>query len=237
MDVTSMNVASQNVSQFTAVSSVANTYANTAKPNSFEDTIGAAYALDISDEGKQAAAQAKVKAAENVATENTTTQKTKGLTADQIQSLKDAAAVQEQSMLNIMIQTLTANNNKLQGWLDEGTGTLNFGGVKVDASKFAMPSVATNPADAAKAVAEGGDWSVGAVADRIFGLAEVLAGGDPEKLEEMRAAVEKGFQQAGIVWNNATGSNEMPDITSQTYNELMHRFDTAMKKLTGGNIE
>ena len=135
-------------------------------------------------------------------------------------------------MLNLLIQTLTANNEKLQNWYDEGTGILNFGGVQIDASRFALPSVATNAEDAAKAVADGGEWSVNAVSDRIFGLAEAMAGGDPEKLQQMRDAVEEGFKQAGAAWKDATGNDSMPDITKNTYSEIMKRFENAMNKVS-----
>lgn len=236
MDVNTIsNAAAQNVGQFTAnrgaaakIQNAVNAYANSAKQATAEDSVGAAFAVDISD-----AAQAMAQEADNTV-EDASADKTKGLTADQVQSLKADLEMQQNTMLNLMIQTLTANNEKLQGWLDDGIGTLNFGGVKIDASRFALPSVATNPEDAAKAVAEGGDWSVSAVSDRIFGLAEALAGGDPEKLEQMRAAVEEGFKQAGATWKDATGNSSMPDITDQTHTEIMKRFDDAMSKLRSG---
>ena len=241
MDVSTIsNAAAQNVNQFTAqknsnaakIQSAANAYANSAKSESAADTNGAAFSVNISDEALQAMAQD-----DNLTVENADTEKTKGLSADAVRYLEESQAMQEQAMLNLMIQILSDNNNKLQGWLDEGTGILNFGGIQVDASKFALPEVATNPEDAEKAVADGGEWSVGAVSDRIFGLAEIFAGGDPEKLEEMRAAVEEGFKQAGAAWTNATGLNDMPDITQKTYNEIMGRFDTAKNKLTGGTVD
>ena len=238
MDVSTIsNVTAQNVNQFTAqknsaaVKSAANAYANTATQNTAENSAGAAFSVNISDEALQAMAKD-----DDLTVDNTDAQKTKGLSADEIQALKDDLELQQQTMLNLMIQVLTDNNNKLQGWLDEGTGILNFGGIQVDASRFALPSVATNPEDAAKAVAEGGEWSVGAVSDRIFGLAEIFAAGDPEKLEEMRAAVEEGFKQAGMAWKDATGQSNMPEITNQTYNDIMSRFDSAKTKLGGGTI-
>ena len=105
--------------------------------------------------------------------------------------MKESIKLNEQTMLNIMIQAMTDSNNNLQGWLDNGTGILNFGGVQIDAAKFGLPEVATNSADAAKAVADGGAWSVDSVATRLFDLASAIAGNDPEKLQEMRAAVAK----------------------------------------------
>ncbi len=242
MDVSTIsNVAAQNVGQFTAqknssaakIQSAVNAYASAAKQDTSESAHGAAFSVNISDEALQAMSQES----DNVTVDNTDAQKSKGLSADAMRYLEESAAMQEQAMLNLMIQVLTDNNNKLQGWLDEGTGILNFGGLQVDASRFALPSVATNAEDAAAAVADGGEWSVGAVSDRIFGLAELFAGGDPEKLEEMRAAVEEGFRQAGAAWNTATGLNDMPDITSKTYNEIMKRFDATKSKLTGGTVD
>ncbi|MBQ7705693.1 MAG: hypothetical protein IJT73_09760 [Selenomonadaceae bacterium] len=241
MDVSTIsNVAAQNVGQFTAqknsaaskIQSAVNAYANSAKTDNAQDSANAAFSVNISDAAKQAQAQET----DDLFVGEAGAEKTKGLnlTADQLQSLKDE---QEATMINLMIQVLTDNNNKLQGWLDEGTGILNFGGLQIDASRFALPSVATNAEDAAAAVADGGEWSVGAVSDRIFGLAELFAGGDPEKLEEMRAAVEEGFKQAGAAWNTATGSSNMPDITQKTYAEIMNRFDNAKSKLTGGTID
>ena len=192
--------------------------------------VGNAYEVAISDAAKEAHA-----AQQNAVTsteETATATKTKGLSEDAVQSLKDSIKVNEQTMYSIMIQAMSDSNNTLQGWLDNGTGILNFGGVQIDAAKFGMPEVATNPADAKKAVSEGGAWSVDAVATRLFDLANTIAGGDPEKLQEMRAAVEEGFAQAGQVWQSSTGSSQMPDITSQTYNELMHRFDARMQELS-----
>ena len=176
--------------------------------------VGEAYSVDISDEGKEA-------------------QQTKGLSADQVRALQDDIAISQQTMLNMMIQALTDSNDKLQGWLDEGVGILNFDGMQIDASRFGLPEVATTPEDAAKAVADDGDWGVDAVATRIFDLASAIAGNDPEKLATLRSAVEDGFSQAGIAWNNATGLNEMPDITEKTYNEIMSRFDKRAEELTG----
>ena len=197
--------------------------------------IGNAYELQISDAAKQAqnAQQAAQKAAP-VVKEETAPVETKGASAEVVESLKDSIKASEETMLNVMIQAMTDSNQTLQSWLDSGAGILNFGGTKIDASRFSMPAVATNPADAAKAVADGGAWSVDAVAGRLFDLASAIAGDDPEKLQEMRAAVEEGFKQAGMAWENMTGSSSMPGITARTYEELMHRFDARMQELTGG---
>lgn len=227
------NVASMNVGQYAIQNqnvSGANSSSGSAssqQSTSAGSNVGEAYSVDISDAAKQAAANAE---AENV---DGATEKTKGLSADEVRYLQDSIQMNQQTMLNMMIQALTDSNDKLQGWLDEGTGILNFDGVQIDAARFGMPEVATNPEDAAKAVSDEGEWGVNAVATRIFDLASTIAGNDPEKLESMRAAVEEGFNQAGITWNNATGLDKMPEITEKTYNEIMSRFDKRAEELSG----
>ena len=185
MDVgTVSNVASLNVGQYVAqnknVSSTnaANAYSSTHQSNSTTPNVGDAYSVDISDEAKQAAANAETEAVDD------STEKTKGLSADEIRYLEDSIRINQQTMLNMMIQALTDSNDKLQGWLDEGTGILNFDGVQIDAARFGMPEVATNPEDAAKAVSDEGEWGVNAVATRIFDLASTIAGNDPKNLSQ-----------------------------------------------------
>ena len=121
---------------------------------------------------------------------------------------------------------------KLQGWLDDGIGKLNFSGTIIDAAEFALPAVATTPEEAEKAVADGGDWSIDAVATRIFGMASAIAGGDPERLKAMQDAVEAGFKQAGITWKDEMGEDEMPEITKKTHDEITSRFEKLMAELT-----
>ncbi|MBR1730400.1 MAG: hypothetical protein IJ728_12855 [Selenomonadaceae bacterium] len=229
MDVGTISSLQTGLAAYSAQTNSVNKTTSTATKETENQTsnIGAAYELNISDQAKEAQQQSVN------AVDDDSAKESKGLTADQVQYLKDSIAINQQTMLNMMIQALTDNNDKLQGWLDEGVGILNFDGVQIDASRFGLPEVATNPEDAAKAVSDDGDWGVDAVATRIFDLADAISGGDPEKLATMRAAVEEGFNQAGIAWNNATGLDKMPDITEKTYNEIMSRFDKRAEELGG----
>ena len=237
MDVGAVsNIASQGAAQYAAlnknVASVkSDSISSDSQKNSLSSTVGAAYDVDISDAAK--AAQQK---AETDTVDDATTQ-TKGLSSDQVQALQDEIDANENAMLNLMIQALTDNNDKLQSWFDEGVGILNFDGVQIDASRFALPEVATNAEDAAKAVADGGDWSVDAVASRIFDLADAMAGGDPDKLAKMRSAVEEGFKQAGIVWKDKIGEDTMPEITQKTYDDVMSRFDKRAEELSASKTQ
>ena len=240
MDVSSMARVSQGFAQYAlqaknTANSKSSVQNQAAQTQSNLAKVGSAFELDISEAAKQAQ-QTPAQATEDFSVEDTDTQKTKGLSAEQVDALKADLETQEQTMLNVMIQALTDSNNTLQGWLDEGVGILNFGGVQIDAARFALPEVATNAEDAAKAIAPGGAWSVDAVATRIFDLASAIAGDDPEKLSAMRAAVEKGFEQAGMTWKDSTGQSKLPEISDQTYNEIMSRFDKRAEELNGATL-
>ena len=185
-----------------------------------------AYAVELSSAGKQAAA---AKSAQGDARVDEGTEKTKGLTADQVRQLQDMT---DQSY-TMMIQAMTEQNMKVQNLFNEGIYSLNFDGTKVGIEQFMLPPVGTTPEEAQAAISEGGAYSVGAVSDRIFGLAEALSGGDAGKLSEMRAAVEEGFRQAGLVFKDITGKDDMPQITHDTYDEIMSRFDKKAAELSG----
>jgi len=73
---------------------------------------------------------------------------------------------------------------------------------------------------AQQSIGEDGEWGVNAVATRIMDMCVALSGGDSSKIEEMRAAVDKGFQQAMGQWGGS-----LPSICDQTHNEINKRFD------------
>ena len=185
-----------------------------------EVNAGEAYAVELSG---------KKPVPEQAAVEEAAQKPEKGLSADTVKQMQ----ADIDNSYSVMIATMTEHNSKMQSWLAAGVGTLKFGDVLIDAYKFALPEVGTTPEEAAKAIAPGGAYSVEAVADRVFGLAEAMANGDPQKLEEMRKAVEKGFEQAGVAFKDATGAKGMPQITQDTHAEIMKRFDELQKKLTG----
>lgn len=187
---------------------------------------GAAFDVKISDAAREKAAE-KVAADQDAPAKNG---KAKGLTADEVKALQDDI----DNSYNILIKTMTEQNAKLQAWQADGTGFLNFDGRKVLTAQFALPDVATTPEDAKKAIADGGDWSVNAVADRIMNIATSIAGDDPKKLETLRSAVQAGFKQAGIDFTELTGKKDMPEITGKTYDEVMSRFDKLVKKDAAG---
>jgi len=79
---------------------------------------------------------------------------------------------------------------------------------------------AATRAQAQADIAEDGYWGVEQTSSRIIDFAKALTGGDPNKIEEMRKAFEKGFKQATGTWGD-----KLPDISQRTYEATMKKFD------------
>lgn len=156
----------------------------------------------------------------------------KKLSSEEIEALKEEQANTEKELIKKFISDTINNQNKLfnnnddTGLSKETTDLLTkiFGSIEK-----AYPKLATTPEGAQKAISDGGEYSVNAVADRIMTMATALAGDDEDKLQQMRDAVEEGFKQAGLVFKNATNS-DLPQICKDTYTEVMNRFDKLQNK-------
>ena len=99
----------------------------------------------------------------------------------------------------MMIQAMTEQNMKVQNLFNEGIYSLNFDGTKVGIESFMLPPVGTTPEEAQAAISPGGAYSVEAVSDRIFGLAEALAGGDAGTAESEGLFRKLGVSDGGII--------------------------------------
>jgi len=71
-----------------------------------------------------------------------------------------------------------------------------------------------------RAISEDGDFGVEAVSDRIVDFAIVIAGNDKSKLEELKAAIDRGFKEAGKSFGKG-----LPDICNKTYDAIMEKLD------------
>lgn len=79
--------------------------------------------------------------------------------------------------------------------------------------------------EAAKAaIADGGEFSVEKTSERILSFAKAMIGADPSKMDSIRAAVEKGFQQAQDMLGGS-----LPEISQKTLAAVQAGFDQWQK--------
>lgn len=166
----------------------------------------------------------------------------KKLTTEEVNALKEEQEKSKADLIKRFINDTINNQNKLLGRSTEnGTSELSKESSDLLTKIFgslenAYPPIATTPDGAQQAISEGGAYSVNAVADRIMTMATAIAGNDPDKLQQMRDAVQKGFEEAGSAFKDATKS-DLPQICKDTYTEVMSRFDKLQNKTSDTNQE
>ncbi len=145
-------------------------------------------------------------------TETTTASTKKTYTPDTnlINKLKADADARTQQLRSLVEQMMgkqaTTYGNATDIWQ-----FLKSGNYTVDAA---------TKAQAQADIAEDGYWGVNQTSDRIIQFATALTGGDPDKIEEMRAAFKKGYEQAAETWGGS-----LPEISQKTYDAVMEKFD------------
>lgn len=115
------------------------------------------------------------------------------------------------SQLKSLVEQMISKQGKTLGQADSIWSFLAGGNFTVDAA---------TKAQAQKDIADDGYWGVEQTSSRIVDFATALTGGDPDQIEKMRAAFEKGFKNATSTWGKT-----LPDISQRTYAAVMEKFD------------
>lgn len=115
------------------------------------------------------------------------------------------------SQLKSLVEQMISKQGKTLGQADSIWSFLASGNFTVDAA---------TKAQAQKDIADDGYWGVEQTSSRIVDFATALTGGDPDQIEKMRAAFEKGFKNATSTWGKT-----LPDISQRTYAAVMEKFD------------
>ncbi len=139
-----------------------------------------------------------------------------------IQQMKAEDAKRQQQLFDIV--------HKMMGKQAKSYGIANSGSDDSIWKFLAKGDFTVDAATKAQAqadIAEDGYWGVSQTSERILDFAKTLAGDDPEKLENMRQAFEKGYAQAEKTWGG-----KLPDISKQTYDAVMKGFDQLTGKET-----
>lgn len=76
------------------------------------------------------------------------------------------------------------------------------------------------PEKARELISEDGYLGVEQTSERIVQFALSIADGDPNRLAEVKASIDKGFQMAAEALGGA-----LPDISMETYNAIMDKLD------------
>ncbi len=163
------------------------------------------------EENTQPAANEEVGAVYEKSSENESSAKATYANPTLVAQMKADAenrTAQLQSLVEKLITGQSGAWNKAESIWD----MLRTGKVEVDAETRAQAQ-----AD----VAEDGYWGVKQTSDRIIDFAQALAGNDPDKLAEMKEAFLKGYKQAEETWGG-----ELPEISKQTYDAVLEKFDT-----------
>lgn len=135
---------------------------------------------------------------------------TKRLSADQISAYQEQRNQSFSKMINDIVSS-QANQGKKAELAKNGITKSFFDDLVVTPEQQMA---------AQQAIGEDGEWGVNAVATRIVDMCVALSGGDASKVEELRAAVDKGFKQAMGQWGGS-----LPSICDQTHTEINKRFD------------
>lgn len=68
-------------------------------------------------------------------------------------------------------------------------------------------------------IAEDGPLGVETTSGKIVDFAKALSGGDKGKLEELKGAIEKGFNEAKRILGGT-----LPEISQKTYDSIMDKL-------------
>ena len=99
--------------------------------------------------------------------------------------------------------------------LDQGAATT------VDTGSQIIDLTTLTPEEAQALVADDGYFGVAQTSDRIVDFAIKAFGNDPGKLQQMKDAINKGFNEAQEAFGGA-----LPEISQKTYEAIMEKLDT-----------
>ena len=120
--------------------------------------------------------------------------------SDTIERLKSE---NEQRMANLVPQMLGKQINETN--ILEALHTGKFSAEDIEQAK--------------KDTAEDGYWGVEQTSDRLVKFAVALTGGDPDKLDSMIEAFEKGYAEAEKQWGG-----DLPELTQRTREATLKKF-------------
>lgn len=157
--------------------------------------------------------EASKKGKEASKSSTSTAKKSNKVDSQTIARLKADSDTRLSQLKGIVEQLITKQgkaSNNASIWSQFRQGILD-GSITVDAATAKQ---------AADDISEDGYWGVKQTSERILDFAKAISGGDSEKAEEMRSAIQKGFKAAAKLWGD-----KLPDISQRTYDAVMKGID------------
>lgn len=194
------------------------------------------------------AASASTAAASTQSTKTTTTtasddtaavyEKSDSSTSSTSSTVKDNSAIVAQlkadqenrlSSLKSLVEKLITKQGQTFAWANSSNDDLMNDSSFWNAIRTGnFDADADTIAQAQEDISEDGYWGVNQTSDRLLDFAKALTGGDSSKIEEMREAIQKGFDAAKKLWGG-----ELPDISQKTYDATMEKLDQWAKEANG----
>lgn len=203
------------------------------KLNRYQNVTNSIPAAKSAGTAKTTEAESSKKASEAQAAEGQASQGKIEQDPDSVELSGDAQSINKMSAEDraALVKSLKADlDNQMNRFIDMMTGVFTKQGFTAktaeDDSFWRMFSSGNLNVDletkqaAQEAISEDGYWGVKQTSERIFKMAQALAGDDPEKMKEMQAAVEKGYKAAGKAWGK-----ELPEIAGQTIDAVNGMFE------------
>jgi hypothetical protein len=120
-----------------------------------------------------------------------------------------------------LLRGLVLNMFKEQGLsLNIAVGTTGNGVEEINIGEI-------TPEEANELIADDGYFGVEQTSDRIVDFAISIAGGDPARIDAIKAGVEQGFNEAFKAFGDW-----LPDISYDTYDTVMEKLDAWVKDTT-----
>lgn len=121
---------------------------------------------------------------------------------------------------------ITSMQTLVEKLLNKQKGTFdlaNFDSLTNLSSTFREAAALASPEDIAQAkadIAEDGYWGVEQTSDRLVSMAIALSGGDTEKADTLKEAIQKGFNKATAAWGE-----DLPQLCQDTLDAAMKKMD------------
>lgn len=132
---------------------------------------------------------------------------------------EDKGHVYDKSMIN----KLKMDSNKTRAQLEKMVSDLlrkQDSMIKILDPKATVEVDEATRTKAQSMISSDGELGVEAVSNKIVDFAKAISGGDKEKLETLKGAIEKGFKEAERILGGT-----LPDISQKTYDTIMDKLD------------